>query len=142
MRFLTPTGHQTLHNDHGIGLSEWYARPTPHGAVNNGVFIPARPRYDNMNGSSAQPNMQSHTNLTTSMVKAFQQHALLSNTLMSMPAFLGGKNSFDPWVTTVENAANLSHQYPMDVAMMKLTGAPLQIAAHLCDRVVNVTWIP
>ena len=33
-------------------------------------------------------------------------------------------NCFHPWVTTVENAANLSHQYPTDVAMMKLTGEP------------------
>ena len=59
-----------------------------------------------MNRSSAQPNMQIHVNETTSMVKVFQQQALLNNTLMSMPVFLGEKNLFDPWVTAVENAVS------------------------------------
>ena len=50
---------------------------------------------------------------------------------MSMPVFLGEKNSFDPWVKAVENAAKLPHQDPTNVAMTKLTGAALQVATHL-----------
>ena len=74
------------------------------------------------------------------MVKAFQQHALLSNTLVSIPVFSGEKNLFNPWVTAVENAAKLLNQDPIDVAMMKLTSAPLQVAMHLWDTVTNVMW--
>ena len=37
------------------------------------------------------------------------------------------------------NAAKLSLQDPIDVAMTKLSGAPLQVATCLQDRVVNVT---
>ena len=77
--FQTSTQHQILHSSHGIGLTNWYARPTPHGTVNNGVYIPVRPGSDNTSKSSAQPIIQSHTNVTTSMLKAFQQQALLSN---------------------------------------------------------------
>ena len=109
VRFQTPTQHQTLSNDHSIGLTEWYAGPTPCGTVNIGVYIPAIARCDNTSRSSAQPNMQSHANVTTSMVKAFQQQAFLGNTLMSLPVILEEKNSFDPWVPAVENAAKLSH---------------------------------
>ena len=49
-----------------------------------------------MNRSSTQPNVQSHVNVTISMVKAFQQQALLSNTLMSMPVFLGERICLTP----------------------------------------------
>ena len=58
---------------------------------------------------------------------------------MSMPVFLEEINSFDPWVTAVKNTAKLSHQDPIDVAMTKLTSAPLQVATHLQDRKENVT---
>ena len=85
-----------LCNDHNIGLTNWYARPTPCGTVNNGVDLPIRLRYDNMNRSSTKPNVQSHVGVTTSIVKAFQQPALLSNTLMSIPVFLRQKNLLDP----------------------------------------------
>ena len=131
MRSQTPTQHQTLCNDHSIGLNDQYTRPTLSGTVNNGIYIPVRLRYDNMNRSSAQPNMQSHTNVTTSMVNAFQQQVLLNKALMSMPVFLEEKNSSQPWITTVENAAKFSHQDPIDVAMMKLTSALLQVATYL-----------
>ena len=106
-----------LYSNHISGLTNWYARPTAHGTINNGIYIPVRPRHDNMNRSSAQPNVQSHINETTSMVKGFQQQASLSNTLMSMPVLSGEKNSFDPWVTAVEISDKLSHQDHIDIAM-------------------------
>ena len=39
-----------------------------------------------------------------------------------------------------QNVAILSQQDPTDGAMTKLTGAPLQVATCLQDRVVNATW--
>ena len=119
-----------LCNNHDIGLNDWYARPTLCGRVNNGIYMTVRPRYVNMN-SSEQPNIYNHANVAISMVKGFQQQALLSKTFLSMPVFSGEKNLFDPWVTAVENAAKLSHQDPIDVAMMKLTGPPLHLATCL-----------
>ena len=80
-----------------------------HGTVKNGIYTAARHRYENMSRHSAQPIIQSHVNVTTSMVKAFQQQALLCNTLMSMPVFLGEKNPFNPCVTAVENEAKFLH---------------------------------
>ena len=77
LRSQTPTQHQMLWNDHGNGLTNWYSGPTLHGTVNNGIYIPVRLRYDNTDRSSAQPNIQSHIDVTTSMVKAFQQQVLI-----------------------------------------------------------------
>ena len=51
-----------------------------------------------MDRSSIQSNVPNQVDVTTSMVKSFQQQVLLSNTLMSMPVFSGKKNSFDPKV--------------------------------------------
>ena len=79
------------------------------------------------------PNIQCHTIVTNSMVKAFQKQALL---IMAMPVFWGEENLFDYWNTTVENAAKSLHQDAIDVAMTKLTGAPLQVTTHLLNRVV------
>ena len=112
-----------LCNNQGIGLTYLYTRPTLHGTVNNDIYILVGPRYDTMHTSSAQPNMQSHANVTTSVVKSFQQQALLSNALMSLPVFLGEKNSFNPWVNTAK--------MQLDIAMTKLTGAPLLVARCL-----------
>ena len=128
LKSQTPTQHQMLCNNHSSGLTNWHARSTPCGAINISVYIPVRPRYDNTNRSSAQSNVQIHINVTTSVVKAFQQQTLL---------FFGEKNFFDPWVTAVENAAKLSQQDPINVAMTKLTRALLQVATCLWDRVVN-----
>ena len=93
--------------------------------------MPVRPTYDNTNRSSAQLTISNQVDVTTSMVKAFQQQALLSNILMSMPVFSGEKNLFDPLVTVVKKVAKLSYQDPIDVVITKLTGAPLQVATCL-----------
>ena len=80
-----------LCNDYGNDSTYQYSGPTSCEIINNGIYIPVRQRYENTETSAVQPNVPNQVDVTTSMVKAFQQQALLSNTLMSMPVFLEKK---------------------------------------------------
>ena len=123
---------------YGNGFTDQYSRPTPCGIVNNGIYMPVGRRCDNMN-SYAPPNIPNQVDVNPSMVKHSNNRPYW--TIHWCPyQYLWKKRIYLPLGHCSQNAATLSHQDPIDVAMTKLTSASLQVAACLWDRVVNVTW--
>ena len=59
----------------------------------------------------------------------------------SMDMFNGTKNKFDTWMEFIKNAAQISGQNVICIALSKLTGSLLSTANRLKTRSPNLMWM-
>ena len=82
------------------------------------------------------PKISEATLLTSVMV----EKPIIQVVISSVETFDGTKSKFESWIASVENAAQVSGQNILYIALWKMVGSPLTSAHRLRDQVPQLMW--
>ena len=69
------------------------------------------------------------------------EQTIIQEALTSIDMFDGTKSKFEAWTESFENAAQISGQNAISIALSTLAGSPLLTANRLKTRSLNLTWM-